>query len=434
MINEISKPADQTNADDIQELIDSQVPEGEHIEFKESLPGRGRSLDPWIDGNNQIGDRARDKVLEEAVAFANAHGGALLIGIRESNSKPPVAAKIKPLPRCAELAERLGLMFRDCVEPQIPRLEVFGVPTEGESGVVVIRVGRSRLAPHRVRPTRVCPVRRADRCESMTMREIQDMTLNASRGMERFERRLAERSERFQQEIERLKTPADSYGLRFTALPVGEETQFDRVIDQQGIIDKLNTPWRTVTMKKGKNSLQLENRLGFPPSRWRPILRGARADSYSTLNQQSSLGYQEIHCDGLVELGFAACNEESILDPDLPLVLFANTVVWANHIRSQSSVPMAEYGLEVEICVAGNSIRVGKRNDHLFTAMIMMAAAQEDYREVDNLAPKISNVKFPKYSLDGEETPAKLLSIFNQDFWNWLGKYVPSDGEEFVIG
>ena len=134
-----------------------------------------------MDGKDQIGDRARNKVLEEAVAFANAHGGALLIGIKESDTKPPVAAEIKPLPRCAELAERLGLMFRECVEPQLPWLEVFGVPIEGKNGVVVIRVGRSRLAPHRVKPTHVCPVRRADRCDSMTMREIQDMTLTGGK-------------------------------------------------------------------------------------------------------------------------------------------------------------------------------------------------------------------------------------------------------------
>ncbi len=430
MFNVISKSADQIGMNDIQALITSQVPEGEHIEFKESLPEGGKSPDPWMEGRDRIGDRARNKVLEEAVAFANAHGGILLIGIRESTAKPPVATEIRPLPQCAELAERLGLMFRDCVEPQVPNLEVFGVPTEDESGVVVTRVGRSRLAPHRVTPTRVCPVRRADRCESMTMREIQDMTLNVSRGMESFERRLAARSERFQEEFDRLETPADSFGLRFTALPVGEEVQFDHVFRQQRIRNDLYTPWRTV--RDRNHSRQLEDLFGLRTLYWRPILRGVRADIHPPANAYPYIGYQELHCDGLIELGFSAGNQVSSLDPDLPLVMFANTVVWANHIRSQSSAPMVEYGLEVEIRATGNSVRVGKYNNHL-EAMIRRAAAQRDYREVDNLAPKISNVKFPRYSLDGEETPAKLLSIFNQDFWNWLGKYVHSEEEEFEI-
>ena len=99
-----------------------------------------------------------NELLEEAVAFANAYGGALLLGIRESESRPPVAAEITPIPKCQELAERLNLVFRDCVEPQIPVIEIFAVPTDGDCGVVVIRTGRSRMAPHRVKPTRKCPI------------------------------------------------------------------------------------------------------------------------------------------------------------------------------------------------------------------------------------------------------------------------------------
>ena len=429
MIDIISKPADQICTNHIKALIETQVPEGEHIEFKVSLSERGKSPDPWMERKDRIGDRARNKVIEEAVAFANAHGGALIIGIKESDSKPPVATEITPVPRCVELADRLKLIFRDCVEPQIPRLEVFGVPTNGESGVVMIRVGRSRLAPHRVEPTRKCTVRRADRCESMTMREIQDMTLNVSRGMERFDRRLAERSELFRREFDMLATPGDAFGLRFTALPVGEEVRFDRVYRQRKIVDDLWSRWRTVT------EVSFDRRLKclyeFPPSYWRPILRGARADIHGSGSEHVHMGYQELHCDGLLETGFAACSQVSLLDPDLPLILFANTAAWANHIRNQSSAPIVEYGLEVEIRAMGNPTRVGRPNDQISMAVIAMGAAQRDDREVENLAPRVSNIRFPRYSLDGEETPSRILSIFNQDFWNWLGK--DFDGEEYVI-
>lgn len=432
MFNLISKPADQIAIDDIQALIEMKVPEGDQIEFKESLPRRASSADPWILGENKVGEGARNEVIEEAVAFANAHGGALLVGIRESKSKPPVASEIKPVSRCVELAERFRLVFRDCVEPQIPNLEAFGVPTAGESGVVIIRVGRSRLAPHRVIPTRVCPVRRADRCESLTMREIRDMTLNVSRGMERFERRLAQRSERFSRELDRLVTPSDSYGLRFTALPVGEEVQFDRVFHQQGIISDLYTPWRTVIWKKSNESRRLECQPEFPPIYWRPILRGARADIHSPADSILNTGYQELHCDGLIELGFAEFSQGSLLDPDLPLILFANTAAWADHIRSQSSAPMVEYGLEVEIHVTGkNSVRVAKYNNSTFKSMTARAEDTGDYRVVDSYFPKISNVKFPQYPLGGDETPENLVSIFRQDFLNWLGQ--DFEGEEYVI-
>ena len=67
MIDVISKPADQIGLSDIEALITSQVPEGEQIEFKESLSEKGKSSDPWMEGKDRIGDRARNKVLEEAV-------------------------------------------------------------------------------------------------------------------------------------------------------------------------------------------------------------------------------------------------------------------------------------------------------------------------------------------------------------------------------
>ena len=256
------------------------------------------------------------------------------------------------------------------------------------------------------------------------------MTLNVSRGMERFERRLADRSERFQRELDRLKTPDDSYGLRFTALPVGDEVHFERVCDQQGILRHLCTPWRRVILKRGQ---ELHNRPDLPPLYWRPVLRGARAESDRNPYKQSSLNYQELHCDGMVELGFAACSHTSILDPDLPLVLFANTVVWTNHIRTQSLAPLAEYGLEVEIRVTGDSVRIGKRNNHVVRAIASAAATHEPLTPLDIVVPEGLNVKFPLYSLDGQETPAELLLRFKRDLWNWFGKYVPSEGEEFEI-
>ena len=64
-----------------------------------------------MDGKNKIGDRAKDALLKEAVGFANVYGGALLLGIGESEGKPPVAARISPIPRCVNLAERLKLVF-----------------------------------------------------------------------------------------------------------------------------------------------------------------------------------------------------------------------------------------------------------------------------------------------------------------------------------
>ena len=282
MIEVLSQPADKIGVSDIDLLITSNVSEGEQIEFKESLSTEKDSIDPWMDGEDKIGNKAKEALLTEAVGFANAYGGAVLLGIRESEARPPVAAEIVPIPRCANLAERLKLVFRDRVEPQLPRIDIFAVPTDGESGVVIIRVGRSRLAPHRVKKIRICPIRRADRCEEMSMREIQDMTLNMTRGLERLERRLSERAEHFRQEFERLTTPHDAWGIRLTAAPVGDEIWIDRVFRQVavhqpgGIAEEFDEPWHKVVhwqhgSERELYGLEYGGRV-FPWC-WRPRLR-----------------------------------------------------------------------------------------------------------------------------------------------------------------
>ena len=284
MIDILSKPADQIGLREIQSLIDSRVPENEQIEFKERLSKKGGSDDKWYCERNGIGDRARDQILEESVAFANAYGGVLLLGIGESESKPPVAERITPIPDCACLAERLKLVFRDSVEPQIPVIEIFAVPTKGKDGVVVIRVGRSRLAPHRVKTTRVCPIRRQDRCEAMTMREVQDMTLNVSRGLERLAKKLSDRSERFNREFPSLVCRSNAFGIRTTAIPVGDDVRFERVYHHSRIAEDLIEKWDDVVIRNDRGDHVIHDDIIIPSSRFRPILRAARSERNTLIN------------------------------------------------------------------------------------------------------------------------------------------------------
>lgn len=423
MIEVLSKPADQIGIRDIELLIASKVPEGEQIEFKESLPAKGQTRDPWEIGGDQIGDRAKDTILKEVVAFANAHGGALLLGIKESKTKPPVAADILPIPRCTDLAERLKSVFFNRVEPQLPRLEVFAVPTEDASGVIILRVGRSRLAPHgvKIQKTFVCPVRRADHCKEMTMREIQDMTLNVSRGLERLERRLSARAELFQREFDRLKNPEIAYGLRFTALPVGEEIRFDRVFREGRLVKDLEEPWRKVRNESATRQLDDP---GIRSSPWQPKLRAARqdwCDGDYYVNQSVNI-YREIHCDGLLEFGVVSAFERSddtnklLLSPDWLIVFPGNLAIWADRIRNQSRAPTAEYALDVEIRAIGRPVMVLTGNAG---PSWKPSSSPSMVQTSGTLQP--GSIKFPRYSLDDfNEIPA-LLESFNCDFWNSIG-------------
>ena len=421
MIEVLSKPADQIRISDIKSLIDSQVPESEQIEFKKSLPARKNSTDPWIEGKNTIGDRAKNEILEEVVAFANAYGGVCVLGIKESSTKPPVAAEISPIPRCAELAERLKLVFRDCVEPQLPQIEVIPIKTDGESGVIIIRVGQSRLAPHRVTRTLACPIRRSDRCEKMTMRQIQDLTLNISRGLERLKERFSERSERFQREFERIDAPKKSFGIRATAIPVGDEIRFDRVFRHHRIIEDLCEPWRPALQRKDGTRIY-DASYTEPGSRWRPILRGARAECYPEDNYPQKVSkqiYREIHCDGLIELGhLSTYNQERetlSLPPAYPLVLFANLIAQAHRVRNQAGVPVAEYAVEVEIYVKG----------------VPAIVPSNFISPLGKLDPDA--IQFPRYSLGDSNEGNDLLNLFYRDFLNYLGQDIGTEENPLAI-
>ncbi len=131
MIPLFTEPLEQLTAEHVNTLVGESVPEGQTVEFKQTLAANKGRTDPWLEGGESIGKHARDDVLKEIVAFANSGGGNLVLGIVESKDHPRRAAGINPLPRCHELVERFRLMARDCIDPQLPSLEVWGVPCSG---------------------------------------------------------------------------------------------------------------------------------------------------------------------------------------------------------------------------------------------------------------------------------------------------------------
>ena len=134
------------------------------------------------------------------------------------------------------------------------------------------------------------------------------MTLNMSRGLERLEKRLSERAKRFRQEFERLENPKDAWGLRLTATPVGDEIRIDRVFRQHGLAAEFKEPWHGILYRQGDQDFRslkgLEYYYTAWSSSWKPRLRAVRGEPDPTLhNNLPYNSYQELHCDGLIELG-----------------------------------------------------------------------------------------------------------------------------------
>ena len=269
MVSVLSKPSDRIDLEDICSLISEQVPEGTQIEYKECLPSRDGRSDPWSRGEKTIGDYAMQEILDEVVAVANDYGGALVFGLAEDGTQPPVAARLSPVPNCADLAARFRHVFRDRVEPPLPMLEVAPVQTEGEQGTIVFRTARSRRGPHRVNRARnlwKCPIRRPDRCEAMGMREIYDMTLSLARGAERLQRRFHDRSRKFQDEFKKLQSPEDAFGIRVSAIPVGDDVRLESVFSAGRLIDALRPPEVGMTRITERESIRLRTTSSIPKS------------------------------------------------------------------------------------------------------------------------------------------------------------------------
>ena len=417
----LTKPASRIGPGDIQALITENVPEGAQIEFKESLPAKGSgNPDPWMQGDGRIGDRARNEILEEVVAFANAYGGVLVLGIAEDGAKSPVAAKVAPLPSCVELAGRFRQVFGACVDPPLPTLDIVSVPTGGDSGVIVFRTGRSRRGPHRVKPTLKCPIRRDDRCEALSMREIQDMTLHLARGTERLERRLRERSRKFKEEFKRLETPDEAFGFRMTAVPVGDEISFGSVYTDGSLIEELRPP--EIEIRRGSNNRDTQLRTireshDILFHDWQPMLRAARVKkSLDWDGRVQRFVYAEIHADGLLEWGFLSnrrfidfqTNDNPVemhFDSETPVSTLAGLLVWADRVRQQASAPGAEYAVQPQFRVTAETVNVGG-NDYRFSVGSI----------------KRNDTDFPLYPLEPSGEIDKTVSRFERDFWNYFGK------------
>ena len=369
MIGILSKPADQITAADIRSLVTSRAPEGDRLEYKRELPSKAKDKrDPWMMGRQHIGEYAKNQILREVVSFANAYGGALVLGIEEDESPPPAVAKdICPIPKCEELAERFRYIFRDRVEPQLPSCEIFSVITNGGAdGVVVFRVAPSRRAPHRITQTWICPVRRWDRSEEMSMREIQDMTINVTRGLEALDKRLNERVASFEHEFDRLTRPNNAYGIRITAMPVGGDIRLPRVCGPYlKLVEGLNSPRVTVTRQR---PAQEPTPISGSPhlrtvglSGWNPRLRAARSRPISDLPKFTYDAYLELHCDGLVEFGWVEVNEGGdydVLCSEHAVRELANVICWADTVRRFADAGRAEYVVDVVVHVTGDEVLV----------------------------------------------------------------------------
>ena len=123
----------------LEALVEHGVAEGKTIEYKRELPGGADS----------------DKVpfLEAVSAFSNTAGGDLLLGVEEEGGVP-VALPGVEIDNVDAQKLRLDQVLRTGLEPRLPRVDIWPVEVAEGRFVVLVRVSRSWVGPHRVQKNR----------------------------------------------------------------------------------------------------------------------------------------------------------------------------------------------------------------------------------------------------------------------------------------
>jgi len=348
MLAIFTKTLELVGSADVLQLVAQTWPEGYEVEFKRTLGHKKGEPHAWLAGGEEIGDYARDELLAEVVALANANGGTVILGIEETRDKPPRAHLVVPLPRAGELARRFEDQARSCIDPPLARLQVRAIEMDGSGGgVVIFRTAPSRAAPHRLTTTRESYVRRGSSTVKMTMREIQDTTLNVARGLAGIEATFDGRRERFQQWGTGVR-PGVAY--RATAVPLVDLPDPGRIFGKQRIFPN----YKEFKARAGTREFDLR----LPIGGWdeRPRLRGmVRSQTHDTAVFQ-----WELYQNGLTDLWVSArpwkhpraeptATAELILYHFEILGAVANVLMVLDHYRSQIGAPDAEYGMEIEI-------------------------------------------------------------------------------------
>ena len=213
----------------------------------------------------------------------------MIVGIEESQDDPPRATAICPLPRIHDLATRMENAARASIDPVLPGLQLRGVEVGGAAGegVLLFRTGPSPVGPHRVARDGHAFIRRGSTSVQMTMREIQDLTLDLARGADRLESIFRERHAAFKDSLEYVTS--EHGACRITAVPLGAFPGIPRLAQPTDY--PIRTRWRV--------NFGIGIDLAGPTfDRFRQIVPGFRWSK-----DDNSVRY-EVHESGLIDLWY----------------------------------------------------------------------------------------------------------------------------------
>lgn len=418
----IRKPLADIVQGDLEGLIRDGWFEDEQLDFKASIPHKdGENRDPWRNPPTPEGRRikeyGRDQLLATVVAFANSYGGDLLIGVREAAaSQPGRAEALDPLPDCYDCARRISQAANECIEPPLAALQVRAIATGADgAGVVILRTPHSRGSPHRLRTVKDCYHRVRHETLSMTMRQIQDLTLSVSRALDLLEKRLAQSRDAFSKWTQTGVAHPDRSRLcfRVTAIPVTDDVYMEQVHN----VPAVRPGYRAVQLQVNPNGRQFGLPFPLTPGQWRPVIRGTQGEAQAGTRRIRTA----VYCDGTVSYEYVAEFVEPAqgdmavrpfaLYPGWHFATVVNAVETLERVRQAAGVPSVEYALEIELVTTRN-MPVLRMGGDLFDPAGELPAGVNLY---------------PQYVVGSADTWRDLYRLMWRDFWNSIGIEAATD-------
>lgn len=135
----MEKPLESITEEDLKGLVENQVIEKKHLEYKRSLPSNR--------------DSDKKEFLADIISFANTSGGDIIYGIAQDNETgyPSELAGID-LPNGDQEILRLESIIRDGIEPRIiPQVATRSFTLTNSKTALIIRIQKSWLSPHRIK-------------------------------------------------------------------------------------------------------------------------------------------------------------------------------------------------------------------------------------------------------------------------------------------
>lgn len=170
----VARQLDAVDLSDLEGLVDRQIPESLHLDYKELLQ---------IDGRD-----ARLEFLKDISAFANSDGGFLIYGIKEgrdSTGKPnglPSSIPGFEIPNVDALMLQLSNIVRDGIDERLfGRADFHVAPLSEKRGVLIVRIPPSLRKPHMISfaGDRRFYHRTNVGCEPMSTAQIRDAVLQS---------------------------------------------------------------------------------------------------------------------------------------------------------------------------------------------------------------------------------------------------------------